>query len=381
MTDQLLQNPPIWVDKPTELEKLLTMLLNEPVIAVDTESDSLYSYFEKICLIQFSTPVADYVVDPLNVDVSCLGEFFATNQTQKVFHAVEYDLLCLKRDYGFTLNNLFDTMTAARILGWSKYGLGSILQKYFNVKLNKRFQKYNWGERPLKPKALNYARLDTHYLLPLRRIQLKELEERKRLREATDAFQRAAQVEPTPKEFDPDDFWRVKRVRNLSRQDQAIVRELFILRDKIARKLDRPPFKVMNNSTMIYLAQQKPTRLADLNGIKGLEDRLIREDGQDVLAAIQTGQAAPLPEDPRHQHQRLDTQIVTRYETLRHWRNDLAANRGIEPDVIFDNHTLMRIARYNPQHLSSFAKIGALSEWQIKTYGQTLLDILKTMKN
>ena len=139
---------PKWIDTPAALGRLIKTLSRQPLVAVDTESDSLYSYFEKVCLIQFSTSYADYLVDPLSVDVSGLTSFFADSAIQKIFHAAEYDFLSLKRDYGFIFTNLFDTMLAARILGWRRYGLGSLLTEHFGVKLDKRFQRYNWGGGP-----------------------------------------------------------------------------------------------------------------------------------------------------------------------------------------------------------------------------------------
>jgi ribonuclease D len=366
---------PRWIDTPVKLRRLMKTLLNKPLVAVDTESDSLYSYFEKVCLIQFSTPSADYLVDPLTIDVSGLATFFANESIQKVFHAAEYDVLSLKRDYGFTFTNLFDTMVAARILGWSRYGLGSLLEKHFNVKLDKRFQRYNWGRRPLSQKALNYAHLDTYYLLPLRRIQLNQLKKHNRLREATEAFERVTQVHPTPKVFDPDDFWRIKGSKDLMPQQQAILRKLFILRDHIARKIDRPPFKVVNDSVLMRLAQEQPQSYQALKKIKGVGEKLLQHNTTDILEAIQQGQAAPHPHTPNNH--RPDDKILTRYEILRQWRNNLAARRGVEPDVIINNHTLMDIARHNPKTLGSLVKMDILGDWQCETYGKTLLNVLK----
>ena len=104
-------------------------LSGEPVVAVDTESNSLYAYRERVCLIQFSSPEKDYLVDPLEIDVSTLAPLFASTEIEKIFHAAEYDLLMLDRDFGFRVSNLFDTMVAARILGWKAVGLGSILRE------------------------------------------------------------------------------------------------------------------------------------------------------------------------------------------------------------------------------------------------------------
>ena len=368
---------PTWITTAHQLEQLTADLCAETVVAVDTESDSLYSYFEKVCLVQFSTSKADYLLDPLNVDIAGLADFFANPSIQKVFHAAEYDILSLKRDYNFTFVNLFDTMLAAKILGWPRFGLGPILETYFGIKPDKRFQRYNWGKRPLSKHASDYARLDTHYLLSLREIQLKELTQQNRLREAEAAFARQVQVEPNPKTFDPDDFWRVKGCKDLLPQQQAVLRELYIVRDKIARKIDHPPFKVMNDDTLICLAKQQPETDAALEDIKGISHRLLKYNSADIFKAIEQGQTASPPHYHPYNNHRPDEKTLTRYETLRQWRNKLAAERGVEPDVIINNDTLMDIARRNPRSLKTLMQMENLGTWQAETYGQAMLRVLK----
>lgn len=376
-TNRKVPDDVIWIDEQEQLEQLIKTLQQEQLVAVDTESDSLYSYFEKVCLVQFSTTTTDYLVDPLRVNILGLGSFFADSSIQKVFHAAEYDFLSLKRDYGFSFNNLFDTMIAARVLGWSRYGLSSLLSEQFDVKLDKRFQRYNWSQRPLSKKALNYARLDTHFLLPLREIQMAELKQKNRLTEALAAFKRETLVEPTAKAFDPDDFWRIKGARDLGSRQQAVLRELFILRDQIARNLDRPPFKVMTNSTLIRLSKEQPGHTGELSQVKGVGKTLVRYDGTKLLKAIERGQNAPSPQYQSNQQHHPDNSTLSRYETLRQWRNSLAAQRGVEPDVIMSNSKLMDIARRNPKSLSALVKAGVLGDWQFETYGKTVLNVLK----
>ena len=100
--------PPVVVTTPSQLEALLDDLSTQPAIAVDTESNSLYAYYEQVCLIQCSVPGTDYIVDPLaGLDLSPLGRFFADPRMRKVFHAAEYDVMCLKRDFDFRFANLF----------------------------------------------------------------------------------------------------------------------------------------------------------------------------------------------------------------------------------------------------------------------------------
>ena len=217
--------PPILVTEATQLQQLLRELRRQPVVAVDTESDSLFAYYYKVCLIQLSVPEADYLVDPLALrDVTPLGSLFANPTVQKVFHAADSDIVALKRDYGFTFANIFDTLWSARILGWANRNLAAILKERFGIRLDKRAQRTNWGRRPLAPEQLAYARLDSRYLLPLREMQIAELTARSRMEEATEAFGRLPGIEWEEKPFDPDGFWRLNGARELSPRALAVLR-------------------------------------------------------------------------------------------------------------------------------------------------------------
>ena len=105
--------PPILVDSRPKLAALIETAQGESVIGVDTESNSLFAYYHRVCLVQISLPGRDYVIDPLAVDVTPLGMLFASETCQKIFHAAENDILGLKRDYDFAFANIFDTMLAA----------------------------------------------------------------------------------------------------------------------------------------------------------------------------------------------------------------------------------------------------------------------------
>ncbi len=177
--DKTITSELVWVDNPRALHSMIKALQEYDMLAVDTESNSLYAYQEQVCLIQFSTTCEDYLVDPMALDdLSALAPIFASSEIEKVFHAAEYDIICLKRDFGFTFNNIFDTMLAARILKHQQIGLGAMLECEFGITLDKRFQRANWGQRPLPDDHLAYARLDTHYLIDLRQRLNQNLHER-----------------------------------------------------------------------------------------------------------------------------------------------------------------------------------------------------------
>jgi ribonuclease D len=368
---------PVLVTRPDQLAEMLRRLMAEPAVGVDTESDSLYVYHEKVCLIQLSIPGADYLVDPLapGLDMAPLGKLFADPHIIKVFHAAEYDVMCLKRDAGVQFRNLFDTMWAARILGWKQVGLAAILEEHFSVKLDKRWQRYNWGRRPLERAALAYARLDSHYLLALRDIQSGELEARDLIEQAQETFDQVAAVQSVPREVRPDDFWRIKGAWDLTPRSQAILRELFILRDREARRHDWPPFKIMGDKTLLALAEARPRSERDLARCDGMTPLQIKRYGDRVVAAIARGLSAPIPRTPRCAPP--DYGVLARYEKLRAWRKRVAASRGVDPDVIISNAALMSVAHCQPCSLQELEGIEGLGPWRLKTFGAQLMEALR----
>ena len=364
------------ISNPASLKSLISQLQTQPALAVDTESNSLYSYFERVCLVQISTPTEDYILDPLAVDITPLNEIFSNLDIQKIFHAAEYDIMSLRRDYGFEINNLFDTMVTARILGWSKYGLGDILKNHLDIKLNKQFQQYNWGQRPLSQAALEYAQLDTHYLFQLRDIQKAELLQQGRKQEAEEAFERMTHVSASPKIFNPADFWFIKGAKDLQPDQQSRLQALFVFRDMTARGTNKPPFKIMNDSTLLKLAAKPPMSMKALGSVKGLSPALVRRYGSKLLSLLRQSHGAPLPY-PRNNYRRPDEETMQRYEHLRSWRNTTAKARGVEPDVILPNDILRMIAKFNPTNCSDLEEQNILGEWQLKTYGNLIIEQLQ----
>ncbi|MGQ9667238.1 MAG: ribonuclease D, partial [Anaerolineae bacterium] len=206
MTDSDDLNAPwMLVTAPEQLEQVVQELRRHPLVAVDTESNSLYAYYEQVCLIQLSTPAMDYIIDPLALpDIRPLGELFADSAQQKVFHAAEYDIGTLRRDFGFEFRNVFDTMLAGQLLGVKHLSLAHLLEERLGVHIDKRYQQYNWGHRPLSEAVLAYARLDTHYLLPLRENLLAELRARRLEHVAEEAFRQVEQAVWHRAPADPD---------------------------------------------------------------------------------------------------------------------------------------------------------------------------------
>ncbi len=371
--------PPItsaaqWINRPEQLHKLAEELVKFPRLAVDTESNSLHAYREQVCLLQFSTPVEDYLIDPLALPVlSPLCGVFNHPVNECVFHAAEYDILCLKRDFGFQFANIFDTMLAARILGRSEVGLSSLLQAEFGIQLDKHNQRADWGRRPLPHGMLNYARLDTHYLLPLRERLGNQLVERNLLPLAEEDFSRLTCLRvPAPAEA--ESAWDLANSREISPAQAAVLQALLDFRDQCARAADVPPFKILGNSVLVALAREQPTTLEGLSGFRGLTGNLIQKYGPDLLHAIQRGKrSAPLPH-PHHPHP--PAAVLKRQEKLRSWRKLTAQAQGVESDVVLPRDILQLLAQQPPQNSTELADLFHEIPWRLERYGDDILKLL-----
>ncbi|NOZ06888.1 MAG: hypothetical protein GXP41_11165 [Chloroflexi bacterium] len=367
------------INTPEGLQKAVEHLREYPRIAIDTESNSLYVYAEQVCLIQVSVPDMDYLIDPLALaDLSPLRPLLADPAIDKVFHAAEYDLIMLDRDLDLHVHGIFDTMWAARIAGWPECGLGALLQTHFGIAQDKRMQRFNWGRRPLPVKALRYAVQDTHFLLPLRDILARELRRLHRWEEAQEVFAELHQVIQRARTIEDYNFWRVKKARLLSPTERGVLQALFLFREEVARQQNQPRFRIMSDKLITRLAQTHPSTRQDLARLDFVPDRTVQRYGTQIIRAIQEGLQNPvdLPKAASNGHR--DPQTDVRYETLRAWRKQIAKQRGVDPDVVISNAALHEIAELNPQSIAELAEISILGPWKLQTYGQSLLEAIKT---
>ncbi len=368
---------PIWVDTPARLQSMLEALQACRKVAVDTESNSLHAYKEQVCLIQFSTEDSDYLVDPLALDdLSCLSSLFSFPQIEKIFHAAEYDIICLKRDFGFSFTNIFDTMHAARILGDKEIGLAAVLENEFGLQLDKRFQRANWGNRPLLAEQLDYARLDTHYLIPLQQRLQQRLEEKQLDVLAREDFARLTYSQANNHNEDGMlYFWRLAGKGDLNSQQTAVLYALYQYREHVAERKDRPVFKIFGDSLLLDIAGQMPRTLEALGKIRGMHYRRVKQYGKGFLTAVETGMQKKPPERPvRHFP---DGRYLLIVDKLKNWRKETAQRLGVESDIVLPRDVLEEIARQDPDSLSQLERVMADLPWRFQRYGSRILDAIQ----
>jgi ribonuclease D len=367
--------PPIWVSTPAGLKHLVEDLNSQSRVAVDTESNSLHAYREQVCLIQFSTPQKDYLVDSLALtDLGPLFPLFANPTIEKIFHAAEYDINCMHRDFGFTFDNLFDTVIAARILGHPVVGLGDLLTEYFNITVNKQYQKSNWGKRPLTEEQEDYARLDSHYLIPLRDNLEKELRDKDLYKLALEDFKRACQPSNGNGKTPRARWERISGHQDLTPRQLSILNELCLCREEIAERLNRPVFKVLSDELLLSLAKTAPDSTSDLTEA-GLSKIQVERFGSKLIIAIRNGQsAAPVV---RTRSKRPSDAMLTRLDLLKQWRKREAKKMKVESDVILPRPLLYAIAEQGARDLKKLSVIMKESPWRFQHFGVEIITALE----
>jgi len=366
--------PPVWVNTNPLLQKMIEDLVTQSRVAVDTESNSLHAFREQVCLIQFSSITTDYLIDPLELkDLSALAPIFSNPEIEKIFHASEYDLVCLRRDFKFSFANLFDTMQAARILGYPAVGLDRLLNDKFKIQTDKRHQKANWAMRPLTKEQIHYARLDTHYLFALRDVLEKELREKERLDCAKEDFNRACLHDGQKQKTNGESWERFAVRKDLSQRDLTILAQLCKWRDVEAEKLNRPVYKVVMDDTLVMVAKNPPQHRVDLSAL-GLSEKQIHLWGDGVLSAVRHGASAPLVE--RRQVEVRNDAFLRRLEKLKVWRKQVGLEMNVESDVILPKPYVSAIAENPPKNIEELAIIMKESPSRVEKYGAQILKVL-----
>ena len=365
-----------YVETPEELNDLARELSSASIIAVDTESDSMYAYREKVCFIQFHAAGRTSVVDSVVLrDLDVLAPIFADPNIVKVLHGADYDVVCLSRDFGFTFTGLYDTMLAAQFLNRDGVGLAALCLDYLDVELDKSHTRHNWGLRPVEPKHIDYLVDDVLYLEELRSLTRADLEAADVFEEAALEFERATTLEWSGTGFDPDGYLRIKGFRELDETARRVLRELYVVRDEIGHDVDLPPTRVLNNNLLLFLARHTPRSNAQLRGLRRLSSRVARYADR-IVGAVHAGLKSDVPSaKPPRKPGRTRNQV--RLENrLRDWRKRAAEKRRVPNIVVLPNHVLNEIVANPPAKHSDLTRLPFFGEKRFRLYGDAIFSII-----
>jgi ribonuclease D len=330
-------------------------------VAVDAERASGFRYGQRAFLVQFRRAGAGTVlVDPVACpDLSGLDAALA--DAEAVLHAASQDLACLA-ELGYRPRRLFDTEVAGRLLGCPRVGLAAMVEAMLGLRLEKTHSAADWSTRPLPAEWLKYAALDVEVLVELRDVLAELLAAQGKTEWAGQEFAAVLAAEPSPPRADP---WRrtsgIHRVRN--RRGLAVVRELWLERDKIARRRDMSPTRVLPDAAIVEAARVPPGGAAEMAGIAGFGGRNARRHEAEWLRAIGRARALPdraLPEasaprgdgpPPAHRWPERDPEAAQRLIAARAVVAALADSHGLPAENLLPPDAVRRLAWQPPAEI------------------------------
>jgi ribonuclease D len=349
-------------------------------VAVDAERASGFRYGHRAFLVQLRRDGAGTVlIDPIACpDLSGIDSALADSEA--VIHAASQDLPCLS-DLGYRPRLLFDTELAGRLLGYPRVGLGTLVESVLGLTLEKSHSAADWSTRPLPEEWLRYAALDVEVLVELRDALAQELADQGKTEWARQEFAAELSAGPAPPRPEP---WRrtsgIHRVR--SRRGLAVVRELWLERDRIAQRRDLSPTRVLSDVAIIEAARSQPSTPGDLAGVAGFSGRGARRHGAEWLRAVERAMAqderelpavSARPGDgppPAHRWPERDPDAAARLTAVRAVVAALADEHHLPVENLLPPDAVRRLAWQPPQPASPESVAAGLAgfgarPWQV----------------
>lgn len=372
------------ITEPDHLKRVIDDLMKAPRVALDIESDGFYNYRDQVCIVTLSDEKRDYVVDTI-----ALGE--AAHDMQRMvnredvpllMHSGQNDVLALKREYGFDFGLVHDTAVAAMLLGLQQTGLAALVEGYLGISLEKELQRYDWSRRPIEREHVRYLINDTRHLFEIHDRIEAELREHELLDEYHIECRAVAEAEPRPRDFDPERFRRIKGHGKLSNEQRGALKALYAWRDEVAGRLNRAPFRVTSDSSLLALARVKADSARDLEQARGIGDWLIREYSDEILETVRRGLADPAPVRPPRKKdpntRRMDPKQRDRLGRLKRWREQEAERRGLGLQAILPTAALKDLIFDPPTGKEELARADRVGENRAERYGEEILRILSS---
>ena len=343
----------------------------------------MHCFSEKICLIQIAGPNQAWLVDPFLInDFSPFSQILANPEIIKVFHGSDFDVRSLDRELSVEIENLFDTEIACRFLNIKARGLGALLKSFFDIDVDKKYQKVDWSKRPLKDEMIAYSVGDVATLVELHDLLKERLEKIGRLAWAEEEFNLQARVKYESNHLRPL-FKKFKGAGKLDNRSLAVLEHLREVRLGQAEKKDLPPFKIMSNQSIMTMVQHRPTSVEAILKYRALSPKQAGMYGQLCVKAIETALALPhreLPSYPRTRVPRKTPQVLGRIDALKKMREAASRALAMEPGFLINNNMIAAVAANKPSSHEDLLQISGMRNWQVDALGDRIMDTLSRVQ-
>jgi len=371
------------IDTTDALEAVVESMASAEELALDVEGDGLFRYRARLCTLQLATKDEIAIIDTLALsDLAPLGRLLSATGPVKVVHDASFDVRLLG-EVGLPFERLFDTSVAARFLGDPATGLAAMLETQMGLTVSKAQQHSDWGRRPLGEHDVAYLEGDVKHLLQLAEILRQRIAdaaiEQEVAEECAYLLWKASTDEP-----DPRPPWiRIKGWESLPATGRAVLREVALVRERAARDMDVPPFKVVGNETLLALARSRPRSQAEASRVRGLSRGRARRILRDLLRAVRLGEEAgdvpaeerslgrPKPPPPEER----DAQ-KKRQKAINRWRKRVAGERKVDVQIVLPGHCVSDLARRGASDLEALRQIPGIGEFRVERYGPALVALL-----
>lgn len=321
------------VDTQAVFDEILDELSRVDRYAVDTEFHRERTYYPRLALVQIGWADEVVVVDPLAVDISGLRSILEGPATA-VMHACGQDLEVLARACDAIPARIFDTQVAAGFIGMRSPSLASLHDQLLGVRLPKGDRLTDWFQRPLADGQLRYAAGDVDNLLAIHTVLLERLEELGRTQWANDECEIVRNRDLSPRA--PEDAWRrIKEARSLRGKAMGSARGIAAWRERRAQSLDQPPRYILSDLAVVSLAQRLPKTVDSFSGIRGLDERQLKEpDRLDIIASIEESLAQPVQRAESRQSSEVDRDLRPAVSLVAAWLSQFAADERLDPALV-----------------------------------------------
>jgi ribonuclease D len=365
-----------WVRDPDALAELAASLESHPAHALDTESNSGFVYEERLCLLQLQVAERTWLVDLLALAggsqaLEPLRPALESGEIVTWVHGGEFDVGCLKRDFGIALGGAWDSQQAASFLGWEKTGYGSVAERACNVRVEKGYAHYDWSRRPIPGEALRYAIEDVLYL-PAVCGRLVEAIRQADLEEELAIANQAVMDATWGGGYDPDGFIALKGAGRLPARALVLLGPLYRWRDGLARRLDLPPGRVIANRQLVDIARLEPSAADELARL-GLARRVVAEHGRTILNLLAEARRSPPDLPPAPPRRPPDRLAAARNDALRGWRRQEARRREVPEQVVLPAAALRHLVEHGAA--ADLATVPQLGPKRIALYGGILTEL------
>lgn len=300
------------------LSTMASALAGKPTLALDTEFMRVDTFYPRLALIQIGSDDTEYLIDPVTItDFSPLAPLLLNEFPRKYLHACSEDIEVLTRLMGQPPKGVLDTQIASAFLGQGlQVGYQKALQENIGVDISKDESRSDWLQRPLTAAQISYAALDVKFLPALHTHLSSALQQRglsawfeqdcelmlAELNTRTDAAELYREV---------NNAWRLRR------QELAVLKALLIWREEQAKTRDTPRGFLIKNASLFSLVRKQPSTLHALAEIEDITPRILRREGDAILAQIAAAKKLPAEQWPPRLPTPLPKESRALFEALR----------------------------------------------------------------